>query len=326
MAPRGGRLRKLPWRPLVGVACGALAFWVASAGVSRAELAASLHDVAVLPLAAAVAGACVLLALQAARWWIFVRPVYPLRYRHALSAMALGYLFNVLLPGRAGDLVRVHYLGRRTGVSRATLLGTGIVDLWADKLGWVAAFPVLCLGGAPPAWLARVVLVVSAAVAATGAVLALLARSASRRAADAAPATRPSWVANLRAGLASSGWRRVGWAGLCVAPLPWIWETLVIQVAGHAVGIRLGTMEAFAVLTAFNAATIVPSPANAGTFEAGVTAALVALGVTRPAALAFALVYHLSQVIPSALLGAGVLAVSGEHLGGPSGLLRRDAR
>jgi hypothetical protein len=114
-----------------------------------------------LPLLAAVAGTFVLLALQALRWWWVVRPVLPLGYREAFSAMLVGSAFNVLIPARGGDLIRVQYLGKRTGTSRVTLLGTELLDYWSDKAGWLLAFVLTCVVSAvgwkegPPIWLVR---------------------------------------------------------------------------------------------------------------------------------------------------------------------------
>ena len=71
-----------------------------------------------------------------------------------------------------------------------------------------------------------------------------------------------------------------------IAPLPWLWETLVIAVAGTALGLSLSPVEAFAVLTAFNLAMVVPSPGSLGSFESGGTLALVQLGLALAAARA----------------------------------------
>jgi uncharacterized membrane protein YbhN (UPF0104 family) len=88
------------------------------------------------------------------------------------------------------------------------------------------------------------------------------------------------------------------------------------MVAGHAVGLDLTAMQAFAALTAFNVATTVPSPGNAGSFEAGGTLALIAFGIPKETALAFIFLYHLTQVVPGFVGGVLVLVVEGEALFG----------
>jgi len=93
----------------------------------------------------------------------------------------------------------------------------------------------------------------------------------------------------------------------------------VIALAGHALGLDLTPMQAFAALTAFNVATAVPSPGNAGSFEAGGTLALAAFGIPKETALAFIFLYHLTQVLPGFVGGILVLAIEGEQIFGRGG-------
>ncbi len=50
----------------------------------------------------------------------------------------MGYLANNVLPARLGELVRSHYLGDREGMSRATTLGTIVVERVVDTVVLVA--------------------------------------------------------------------------------------------------------------------------------------------------------------------------------------------
>ena len=79
-----------------------------------------------------VGSAYVILGLQALRWHSVMKPVLGLRYVDAYRAQIVGTMFNAILPARGGDLLRVQYLGRRTGQSRAVIFGTEIVDRWLD--------------------------------------------------------------------------------------------------------------------------------------------------------------------------------------------------
>jgi uncharacterized membrane protein YbhN (UPF0104 family) len=283
-------------------------------GISQRDLVATLHGVAEEPLLVAAFGALVLLALQSLRWWMVMRPLLHLSYGQSFRAMMVGFFFNVLLPARGGDLLRVQYLGKRTGISRAKLLGTEIVDFWSDKWGWVAAFPILCLFGSPPAWLFRALLLIGGLVVGVGLLLGLMASGVLRRG--------PLWLTNLRDGFAANHWKRLLLVETLIAPLPWLWETFVIAIAGRALGLELTAMQSFAVLTAFNVATAVPSPGNAGSFEAGGTLALTAFGVPKEMALAFIFVYHLTQVVPGFVGGILVLVLEGETLFGKKSLFR----
>jgi glycosyltransferase 2 family protein len=303
-------------RTIIGLALGlcAASGVVFYLGISQKELVGSLHDIAQEPLLVAAGGALVLMALQSLRWWIVMRPLLNLSYGQAFRAMMVGFFFNVLLPARGGDLLRVQYLGKRTGISRAKLLGTEIVDFWSDKWGWVAAFPILCLFGTPPSWLFRALLLIGSLVVGVGVLLGLMASGLLRRG--------PVWLTNLRDGFAANRWKRLLLVETLIAPLPWLWETFVIAIAGHALGLELTPMQAFAALTAFNVATAVPSPGNAGSFEAGGTLALTAFGIPKETALAFIFVYHLTQVVPGFVGGILVLVLEGETLFGKKSLFR----
>ena len=283
-------------------------------GISEKGLVANLHGVGPEPLLLAAAGALVLMALQSLRWWIVMRPLLSLSYGQAFRAMMVGFFFNVLLPARGGDLLRVQYLGKRTGISRAKLLGTEIVDFWSDKWGWVASFPLLCLLGTPPSWLFKALLAIGSAVVGVGGLLVLMGSGLLRG------RRMPPWLVNLRAGFAVNHWKRLLLVETLIAPLPWLWETAVIAVGGHALGLDLTPMQAFATLTAFNVATAVPSPGNAGSFEAGGTLALTAFGIPKETALAFIFLYHLTQVVPGFVGGVLVLVVEGESLFGKKSL------
>jgi uncharacterized protein (TIRG00374 family) len=284
-------------------------------GVSKQDVVDRLYTAAPAPLFFACVGGVVLMGLQSLRWWIVMRPLLALGYGQAYRAMAVGFFFNVLLPARGGDLLRVQYLGRRTGISRAKLLGTEIVDFWSDKWGWVAAFPIVCILGTPPAWLYKALALIGGVVLGVAAVLALMGTGRWRARHDGTQ-RGPQWLLNLRDGFAVNHWKRLLVVETLIAPLPWLWETFVIAVASRAVGLELGPMQAFAVLTAFNIATAVPSPGNAGSFESGGTLALIQFNVPTPTALAFIFLYHLTQVVPGVLLGMLILVLEGETLFG----------
>ncbi len=301
-------------RTALGVAAGIAVAVAAMAalGVSKGDLVRELRPASWWPLAAAAAGSLVLLGLQSLRWWLVMRPVAPLRFRDAYAAMAVGFFFNAFLPARGGDLLRAQYLGRRTGVSRAKLLGTEIVDACSDKWGWLVAFPAVALAGSPPPWLLRAMGILAGALVVAGLFLALM---GSRLGRGGRPGSRaPAWLDNLRDGFAARRWKSLLAVQTLVAPLPWLWETLLIAIAGRALGLALSPMEAFATLTAFNVAIAVPLPANMGSFEGGGTVALIQFQVARPAALAFMFLYHLTQLVPGVALGGALVALHGRSM------------
>ncbi len=323
--------RLLLARALLGALAGLLVAALATfyLHISRERFIEDVLSAHPGPLLFAVVGGFVLLGFQALRWWTVMRPVLPgLNFGHAYRALLVGFFFNALLPLRGGDLLRVQYLGRRTGVSRAKLLGTEIVDFFSDKWGWVAAFPIVCLVSfllprheRPPLWLFRPLVAFACLIAASGAVLLVMASRRWRQDAHGRP-RGPEWLRNLRDGFAAADWKRLFLVETVLAPLPWLWETLVIIVASRALDLGLTPMQAFGALTAWNMGTLIPSPGNAGSFEASGTLALGWFGVPPAKALAFVFLYHLAQVLPGMMAAAALLVAEGETLFGKRSVFR----
>jgi len=314
-----------PWVSILRTA-GGIALGIGSAvlvahlmGLRWSDVLASLRSARPLPLLAAVGGTFALLALQALRWWWVVRPVLPLRYRDAFAAMLVASAFNVLIPARGGDVLRVQYLGKRTGTSRVTLLGTELLDYWSDKAGWLVAFVVTCVVSAvgwreaPPTWLVRAIGLLALLVLGSGA-LAVIAQLPLLRRLSPRLDPGPRWLQKLRSGFAAHDRRSLLLVELVLAPLPWLWEVPVVMVAGHALGLSLSPMVAFALITAANLGTVVPVPGGAGSFEAAGAFALASAGVRHHLAFAFVLPYHLSLLLPIMVAGVGLVVLQGRSL------------
>jgi uncharacterized membrane protein YbhN (UPF0104 family) len=82
-------------------------------------------------------------------------------------------------------------------------------------------------------------------------------------------------------------------------------EIGVIAVCLAGLGLPAGPLPSVMVFAAVKVAVALPStPGNLGAFEAGAALPLVAIGVERDAAMAFALVYRAVQWLPLTLAGA----------------------
>ena len=113
-----------------------------------------------------------------------------------------------------------------------------------------------------------------------------------------------SWFARFIAGMhvLRSGRRLVGsFAALLVV---WIADLVMIWLVAHAVGLELSPGAGLLVLFTLNLAITAPStPAGVGALEVGVLAATRLLGIPDEPALAFALLYHMLQILPLIAVG-----------------------
>jgi uncharacterized membrane protein YbhN (UPF0104 family) len=123
----------------------------------------------------------------------------------------------------------------------------------------------------------------------------------------------PRLADGLAAGISASTPRRVfGMTALSL--LGWMSEIAILMVGLAAFNLPHTAGTALLVLLGINVAIVVPGPpANFGTFEAGVIAALRASGIPLDRALVFALGYHLIMSIPPALVGAIVFLARGRR-------------
>ena len=320
--PSVATARRTPW-PLraaglgVLVAAGAWAFhdvgWASLVELMSKANPAWVTAAAAVYLAAVYA--------MAGRWRALLTPVAPLVTRaDSFRAMVMGFAVSIVVPARAGELARAEWLSRRTHLPRATILGTILLDQVVNAVGLFCGVAVLPLLVDLPAWLHSAIWLAVAAFACAASVVyffrpraghpALAATNERGRRVRSAVA---GFVARARLGLSALHDRRALVRSLGESAVAWMLEILVVYLALRAFEIPVPISASLLVLMAANLALVVPfaPPANLGTLELGATLALMEYGVPKEHALAFALVYHLLQVIP---IGVGGLVLTGRTL------------
>jgi predicted dehydrogenase/uncharacterized membrane protein YbhN (UPF0104 family) len=315
--------RRTPW-----------AIRAAGLGILAIAGAWAVHDVAwqrilsvmsaVNPLWITVAAAVNLAAIyaMAGRWRAVLRPLAALVTQvEAFKAMIMGFAVSIVVPARAGELARAEWLGRRTGLPRATILGSIVLDHLVNATGMFAGIAVLPLILDLPNWLHSAIGLAVAVFATAVSLVFLLRPKAGLPTPDGVvspPAGRfgaavAGFLARARLGLAATQDRRALARSLGASLVAWFLEIHVVLFTLWAFDIHLPFGACLLVLMAVNLALIVPfaPPANLGTLELGATLALMEYGVPKEHALAFALVYHLLQVIP---IGVGGLVLASRSL------------
>jgi uncharacterized membrane protein YbhN (UPF0104 family) len=257
-------------------------------------------------LVALACGANVLsLALHSRRWAAVVRPPsVRIRFRDAFWPVVAGFAAGLVVPARAGDVLRAWMLARRTGLSTATVVAASALDYLIGAATLIPVLALVALGTPLPAW-ARHVLLVFALVAALGAIAVRFLRPPRDRP-PPAPGTG-GLITRLRGGLAAAHHPHAIATAVAWGLGGWCAEILIALFTLAALGLPTSfPVAAFAVVATTAANIVVVSPGNAGPFELAAVLALASVGVDRAPALAFALLYHLVHLVPVAVLGAWV--------------------
>jgi glycosyltransferase 2 family protein len=219
--------------------------------------------------------------------------------------VAVGYMGNNVLPARAGEMLRVVLLDRRTGSGKRTLLGTVVAERLLDAVALACIFVAVVYGA-----LRKTTLPSDRPLVAAGAALLLLAlglvalqvlrrRGALERLLD--------WLRPL-AGASRALVSREGFVLLAASFAIWSMEASVYLAVARATGLDVGGMGALYLVALTNLFAMLPAaPGYVGTFDAAVAFGVKAIGGTGSQALSYLLVLRFVLFVPITLVGLLVL-------------------
>jgi uncharacterized protein (TIRG00374 family) len=240
------------------------------------------------------------------------------------NAMLVGYLYNNIMPARAGEAARVVVLTQRSTNTPVEIVGTVVLERLYD------VFAILVIFFAAEHWLPHVswfgaaalaAIVLAVLIAAAAIVLAvygdrplrLLLRPLGRLSLFSGERLEHT-VTELTHGL--SGLRHPGLAleAFVWTIVSWMLTGLVAYVVTVAFHLHLPFACGVLVAVAIGLSMILPSPpAAVGVFEGAALIALRAYGIPHSSALPYALVLHLVNFVPFVLVGAFLLHYNSRH-------------
>lgn len=295
-----------------GLAISAIFGWLAIRDVSWGSVRVSLEHIRAGWLIAALLLLAVAVWMRSERWrFLFARDQRPPR-RAVFWSLAIGYLFNNLLPARAGEAARVVALRREAGVpamrGAATVAVERVFDLASLAIIMLVATPMLGSGS-----VVRVTAWTSVAVLAAVAVLVAGCRSARLRRRIGAAAVR---VPLLRAARARSSAAELGRglialsdARMAIVVGAWSLGSWLVLVGSYYMVLRslgIGSPARAAVLSLVVTTLVQVIPASAaslGVFEAAGRAAVASYGASPAAAVSAAVALHAVNTVPLVALG-----------------------
>jgi len=243
------------------------------------------------------------------------------------SKMLTGYFFNAFFPARAGDLVRAYLLGRKTGLPKTTILATIVIEKAFDGIALLVLFllslillpaAISTASGLSPdvlAWVAGIAL-----VAAIAGLLLFYRFSDSivrlvERVFNVLPLPRK--LERLIVRLVETF---AGGMHIFKTPRPLLFAGIISLVVWGVVAAmflpalvsfkatfpaEMMTLAGLLFMTGLvNLGLLIPAlPGNVGTYEALCVAAMAVFGVTKELAVAFALVFHVGQLVTTLAVG-----------------------
>ena len=309
---------------IVGILLSAAAVFVLLRQVSAHELARNLRRANVAWLIAGCATTLLSYWLRAVRWGEILLPEARVPPGRLFSATMVGFLAINTLPARLGELVRAYTLARMERLRTTTVLGSVVIERIFDLVA-LAGFWALSLLFAPyPAWFRwSGYLTIGLSLIATG-VLWLLHSAHYHPGSRAArflqliparlfaPLERP--VASFTAGLRVFGRPNSLLSAGATTVAMWLVSGSVFLMTAKSLGLNLPLWSPFLLAFIVCVAIMVPSsPGFIGVLEGSCVVGLALLGVDASRALAYGVLYHITQVVPVVLVG-GAYAIFG-HIG-----------
>ena len=227
--------------------------------------------------------------------------------RDTYALTTVGYMGNNVLPARAGEMLRVVLLSRRTGASKRSLLGTVVAERLLDAVALGSIFFVVVYGILRTTTLPsdRPLLVAGAALLALGAVLALFQLLRRRGAVERLREFLRPLAGGPRALLSREG------LGLLVVSFAiWSLEATVYLCVARAVDLDVSGMGSLYLVALTNLFAMLPAaPGYVGTFDAAVLFGVKAIGGTGSAAVSYLLLLRAVLFLPITLVGLVVLVM-----------------
>lgn len=303
-------------RTLIGIAISVLALYLAMPPRSEwGNVSAAFARVSyayLLPIALISAYSIV---VRCQRWRLLLRPVGDVAFLPLVSATSVGFLCNMVLPLRVGEVVRPVLLANRTNVPVSSVLASVVLERLLDMLTILVFLGlVMCLVPVSNTIRQSGIVFVVFAVFAVGTIVALqrrhplalgLVRWILARMPPALRDRAETALESFIGGLQGIGDGSVLLRILGYSVFLWMVIASVFGIGFLACDLDVPLVSgALALVTVVAGAVSAPSaPGFIGTFQAGCMLALSLFGVSRADAIPYAFVVWGAQWLTQVVLG-----------------------
>lgn len=271
----------------------------------------------IFPFLASLAGFC---WFKSARWGVLLSPHRRPQTRRLMPAVVVGYAATTLMPMQMGEVVRAYVASRTLAIRMAAALASIAVERLLDVIVLASVLGIVVFSGARMSsglgqagvWMTAIA-VGALALAAVGLRFPQLVRRSvdvvlRRLPARAAVSLRDQMAAaatGLQAVSAPAAYSRI----ILFSALQWTCMLGCAWLSLRAVGLDLPPTAAMAVLaTTLIGMSLPAGPGYVGTIQFAFVVALTPFGVSKEAAVAASLFYHVFLCAPLLLWGMGYAA------------------
>ncbi|HEY2898061.1 MAG TPA: lysylphosphatidylglycerol synthase transmembrane domain-containing protein [Gemmatimonadaceae bacterium] len=280
-------VRRVPWTPVLGA--------VRHASIGLLALALCFHWIA--------------LTGKAGIWWTFLKALGGPCFTTVARGTLVGATLNSLFVGSSGEAGRVLLMSRLTGIPSASVLSTVVLERAVDLVGFLTLL----------AWAALLFPIPHAATVGacvTVGLVAVIAGAQRWRACHASPHRLDAsesrsltvrcrrYVLSVFASTRDIATPRRVTIAIGLTLLDWCSEWISYSLVARAAGFPIGMRGSLLALLAVNVGFLVRvTPGNVGVFELVYATVAHSLGLPYEVAIGVALMLHLVQDVPTALLG-----------------------
>jgi glycosyltransferase 2 family protein len=318
---------------VIGLAVGLLALFLRNADLTRvwAEMQRASGDLLVV----SVLLTALMYVVRAERWQYLLEPLGPTRFRVAFKTTVIGFAASMVLPARAGEVLRPYLLAKEERLPATAAFATIIVERILDLVAvlillgiFFVAFSAESAAASPRLFRAVALGGLALAPVGIGVLVAMFLM-----------AGHPERLHGLMLGMervlpqrlarALAGFTRTFALGLAVVRRPsrlvfalcWslvLWLAISVQVwlIARAFGITMPLGGSFIVTAMLVVGVAIPTPGGVGgtheAFRLGVTSFY---GADNDAAVGAAILQHAVNFVPIVLLGLWFIAHDGLSLG-----------
>lgn len=299
---------------ILGILISVVLVYLSVRGINLQDIITDLQAIEVRYVVIFVLLVILMQWLRSYRWGVILQPLEKIGQISLFSVTSVGFLAIAVIPARLGELARPYLIAKRSKIRMSSGLGTILVERVLDGFSVLTIAVIVLLNTDLPTWMIRSsVIFFSLTLIIFCCLLGLIWRR------EKALSIINKIIGKFSGKFAHKiddiihrfidGFQIITNIRLLLylfflSALVWLVDVLAIYVLLESFGLELPLMAPFVVMVILIVGIAVPTaPGYIGSWHYSCILALGLYGITKPAALSFAVVYHFLSMIIVVILG-----------------------